>query len=325
MNPAPPFRRTSRGSLLFVISAVCLFAVALSGCDQFNARRKIQEAGRLYGKGKFEDAAKVYEEALKIEPNLVIGHHNAGLAYRQIFQREQADPDAKQEVVAKIADKAAAHFLIYLKKFPEDGKIIGIMTKLWLDSGQFEKALAFWEGRLAKDPKNTEVLGILAGINRQAGHWDKAVSYYDKQADAEVKPEAKEKALSNIAKLAWHKLANRQKVLGMERLHIADIGLQAMEKAGKLDLGLDSRMDVESYSSSILHFRAMAHRASWAQVADEAAAQAHVRQLTELREKQKAELAKQKAELEKQKANAGSDKGGDDGAGGDSAAPAKDG
>ncbi len=304
---------------MFVISAVCLFAVALSGCDQFNARRKIQEAGRLYGKGKFEESAQMYEEALKIEPNLVIGHHNAGLAYRQIFQREQADPDAKPEEIAKIADKAAEHFLIYLKKFPEDGNIIGIMTKLWLDSGQFDKALSFWEGRLAKDPNNTEVLGILAGINRQAGNWDKSIEYYDKQADAEKSPENKEKALANIAKLAWHKLANRQKVVGAERLRVADIGLAAMQKAGKLELGLESQMEVESYSSSILQFRAMAHRASWARVADEAAAQTHVRLLTELRDKQK-------AELEKQKANAGGDKSGDDGAGGDdTAAPAKDG
>ncbi len=319
MNPAPPFCRPSRGSLFAVISAVCLLAVALGGCDQFNARRKIQEAGRLYGKGKFEESAALYEEALKIEPKLVIGHHNAGLAYRQIFMREQADPDAKQEEIAQIADKAAAHFLIYLKKFPEDGKVIGLMTKLWLDSGQYKKALSYWEGRLAKEPKNTEVLGILAGINRQAGNWDASVEYYDKQSDAETTPDAKAKALSNIARLAWHKLSNRQKVIGMERLRIADVGLAALEKAGKLDVGLDAALEIESYSSSLFQFRALAHRASWARVADEAAAQAHVRQLTVLRDKLK-------AQQKKEQAGSGDDQGDGDGADDDdSAAPAKDG
>jgi tetratricopeptide (TPR) repeat protein len=287
MKPAPSAKAASLARIFVAVSACCVL-FATSGCEEFNARRKIQEAGKLYDKGKYDEAAATYEEALQIAPDLEIGHHNAALAYRQMFLRAQADPDAKEEEVKALANKAANHFLAYLETDPDDGQIIGLTTKLWLDSGQHPKAIEFWEGRLAKDPKSNEVLGILAGINRQAGNWERAVEYYGKQADVEKLADDKAAALSNIAKMAWHKLKDREKVVGTERVRIADMGIAALQRAEKIDVSLKVAVEVQTYLYSLYNFRAMAHAASWARAADEASAQYHQLQFTQLREKLKA-------------------------------------
>ena len=57
----------------------------------------------------------------------------------------------------------------YLEKNPGAAQVVAMTTKLWIDSGQYQLALDYWEARKAKDPRNAEVLGILASINRQAG------------------------------------------------------------------------------------------------------------------------------------------------------------
>lgn len=301
------FRRPMSPAVGFLARAFALVALlGLSlgsvGCEGFNARRKIQEAGRNYEKGKYEEAAALYEEALASQPDLEIGHHNAGLAYRQIFLRAQADPDAKQEEVKAAANQAAEHFLVYLEKNPDDGTIIGLMTKLWLDSGQHPKAIEFWEKRLESEPKSTEVLGILAGINRQAGNWDKSVQYFQRQAEVEPSADAKAAAHSNVAKMAYHKLRDK-KVVGHERLRVADVGIAALQKATKLDISLKIQVEVQTYLATLYNYRALAHAASFGRLADQASADFHRSEFMDL----SAKLKKQEeAELGLKKDDEGS-------------------
>jgi tetratricopeptide (TPR) repeat protein len=277
-----------------------------TGCEELSSRRKIQKANKLYEKGKYSKAIELYEEALATTPSLDIGHHNAGLAYFKLFR-----PGIKKADNVALATKATEHFITYLKKNPKDATIIGLMTRLWMDSGQYKKALAYWKGQLAKDPKNIEVIQILASINRQAGQWEKAVEWHYKQADAETAKAGKIDAYVSVAKLVWHKLANPQKLLGVERLRVADIGLAALQRAEKIgpdDLG------VHNYLASIYHFRGLTHGTAWARNVDEASAQFHRAIATKLR---KAMEEKQKQEQKQ----GGGDKGAKDGKKG--AAPEK--
>ncbi|HUH04381.1 MAG TPA: hypothetical protein VML75_20440, partial [Kofleriaceae bacterium] len=217
------------------------------------------------------------------------------LAYRQLFLMEQAHPDAAEESITAAADKAAQHFLKYLEKEPDDSAIIGLMTKVWLDSGQFEKALAYWEGRRAKEPDSSDVLGILASIYRQSGNWEKAVEYNLHQSEVQPTNDGKAKVIVDIAKIIWHQLADRQKLVGAERVRVADMGLAALQKAGALsDLHLETQVEIETYIMTMYTFRAMAHGATWAREADNASSQYHRTQWSALREKLKAQ---QEAEL----------------------------
>jgi len=281
MNAAP---RSLAVGLVLVLAAM----VGLTGCKEFNARRKVNEAAKLYDKGRFREAAKLYEEALAESPGLEIAHFNAGLTYRQLFGQSQADPEVKEEEVQELANKAAEHFLAYLEKHPDDAQVVAMTTKLWLDSNQYKKALAYWEGRRAKDPRNVEVLGILASINRQAGDWETAVKYHHEQANAQPTIDGKASVLLDIAKIIWHKLSDREKLVGLERVRVADLGIAALQESEdalskstdpvdkKERLGhLRHKVDTESYLASMYEFRSLAHGAAWARGVDQASSQYH--------------------------------------------------
>ena len=298
-------RRIFRTRAIVLFPVIAMLLAVAPGCEEFTARRKIQKAGKLYNEGRFAKAAELYEEALAVAPDLNIAHHNAGLAYSKLFKPGDESPEN-----LKWADKSTEHFGAYLKSNPDDGPIIGMMTRIWMDAGQYKKALVYWGDELAKDPDNGEVLEILASINRQAGDWETAIEWHYKQADAVHEINAKVDVYLLIAKVVWHRLSKRDKILAWERLKVADIGIAAMAKALELDPGDERSMELHGYTASIFEFRALAHGASWARAADRASTQYHRNEWRILNEavqkRRKAEEAKEKAADKPEPAKTGS-------------------
>ena len=261
MSRTPFCETVPRFRFLTVILAAC-FLLGTAGCEELKSRRQIQKGNKLYAAGDYMEAIAEFEGALERTPELEIGHYNAGLAYLKVFR---AGDESKENL--ELADGVTRHFAVYLESNPNDSVVVGLMTRVWMDSGQYEKALAFWRGELEKNPKDTEVLLILASINRQAGHWEKAVEWHYREAEVHKAAESKVKAYLDIAKLAWHLLIKKDKVTSMERLKIADTAIAALQKAEALS---PDNHEVESYLVSMYDFRSLIHGMSWAQAVDKA-------------------------------------------------------
>ena len=242
---------TARGIALFAVAAL----IALAGCDELSSRREIQQANKLYLEGRYAKAIELYDSALQRSPDLTIGHHNAGLAYHKLFQPGVDTPQNKV-----YAEKAAYHFTKYLDDEPGDQKIISLLTTIWLDSDQYDKALKYWGDVLAKDPKSRDVLEKLANINRQAGNFDKALEWHTRRLELETDPGAKVKALTDIAQMQWSRL-QKPELVDAERVAVVDVGLAALQKAEQLD---PKNAVVHSLIASLYQHRALAHGATWA-------------------------------------------------------------
>jgi tetratricopeptide (TPR) repeat protein len=245
----------------------------LFGCDELASRREIQQGNEQYNEARYQKAVDLYEPALERTPSLAIGHHNAALAYYQLFQPGIDKPENKA-----IADKAAFHFQEYLKRNPGDGKIVGLLTQLWIDSDQYDKALAYWEAELAKDPQNRDVMVKLANINRQAGNYDKALEWHEKRAALEPNKEGKINAYLDIAQLEWARL-QKPDLVDEERLAVADLGIGALQKAEALD---PQHSGIQSLLGSMYQLRSLGHGAIWAKVVEIAAQRAHQIKFIEL-------------------------------------------
>src|SRR5262245_24585274 len=116
MNPARRgFRRFSSASCVFSVAILAVSALTTAGCDQLSARRPIQNGTNLFEDDKYEEAAAEFEAGLKLEPNLDIGHYNAGLTYYKLFRAGVDTPENKG-----YADKAVEHFQAWLKTNPSD-------------------------------------------------------------------------------------------------------------------------------------------------------------------------------------------------------------
>lgn len=243
------------------------------GCEELKSRREIQRGNEHYNEGRYQKAVEQFEPALQRTPDLDVGHHNAGLAYYKLFQ----PGDEKPENLA-IAQKSADHFQAYLKAHPDDSKIIGLLTQLWIDSDQFEKALAYWEEELGRDPSNRDVIVKLANINRQAGRYAEARAWHEKRAALEPNNEGKVNAYLDIAQLEYSRLM-KPDLVDEGRLEAADQGIAALQKAETID---PKHPLVQSLLGSMYQHRSMAHGALWARLVDTASQRHHQIKFIEL-------------------------------------------
>jgi tetratricopeptide (TPR) repeat protein len=265
----------ARGRNSLWISVLCaLPAIALAaGCEQLESRRQIQRGNDHYEEGRYQKAVEEYEPALQRTPDLAIGHHNAGLAYFKLFE-----PGNETPANLANAEKAAEHLQTYLEEHPDDAKIVTLLSQIWMDSGHYEKAVAYWEAELAKDPTSRLTMIKLANINRQGGDFAKALEWHYKRAGLETTTEGKVNAYVDIAQLEWSRL-NKADLVDEERLAAADNGIAALQKAEALD---PKHALVQSLLGAMYQHRAYAHGASWAKLIEGTAQRQHQIKFVEL-------------------------------------------
>lgn len=259
--------------------ALCATTMLLmTGCEEFNARRKINEANQLFKTGKFEAAAQLYESALA-DKDIDVGHFNLGVCYVKLFIPGNTSKENKDN-----ANKAAMHLQKWLEKHPKDNDARKMMTKVWVDSGDFEKALAYWEAEHKADPKNRDVMSQLASINHKAGRFDDTIKWIIMDADNAPNAAGKVKAYQSVGNTVWARLSNKEKVVGAERIRVADVGIAALQAAAALDA---NNADVQGLLGAIFNFRSLAHGVAWAAAIDKASAQNHHQRARVLREEAK--------------------------------------
>lgn len=272
----------SRPSLPTSVSATILVALALvlGGCNELTARRAVQEGNAEYGEQNYDKAAAHFEKAIAKAPNLEIAHHNLGITYSRMFKPGVDTPENKA-----LADKATAQLSWWLAKHPDDTKIRKLITGIWIDADEYEQALAFWKKEHDRDPASRDVLQTVAGIYLKSGDWRSAIEWYRKDVEAAKDIPGKIAALSAIANVSFGKLfGGREKVFGVERCEIAEIGLNAAEEGIKLDA---KAIALWGTSQGLWANRSVANAQSWAYQIDQAEAQVFAQQARVLREEAK--------------------------------------
>ncbi len=208
----------------------------------------------------------------------------------------------------ELADMAAQHFQIWIKAQPSDDEIkkqlaqaseeledakksgnpsaIGraqtrvddlstkdqtrkLMTLLWTDSDQYQKAIDYWEGLLKEKPNDAEIMGNLAGIQLKAGNWRKSIEWYTKVAEVTNDKSSKVVTYQYIGNVAWQKL-NSRLLVGADAIELADRGIGALQRGAEVE---PKNARLVGLQASIYNFRSTAHGASWAAAIDRASAQ----------------------------------------------------
>lgn len=144
-----------------------------------------------------------------------------------------------------------------------------MMTQAWLDTNQFDTALAFWKQELATRPTDPGIMGNIAGIYLKANDWRQAIQWYHKVADAETDPGQKVAALNSIGNVAWSKLNSKSLDIN-DSIELADYGIGAVQKATQIQPKLAKLYGLQA---SILNFRSLTHGASFAAAIDRSNAQ----------------------------------------------------
>jgi tetratricopeptide (TPR) repeat protein len=255
-----------------------MITVSTTGCDEFNARRKINEGNKLYKEGKFEAAVTEFESSIK-EQEIDVAHYNLGLTYVKMFVAGDTSPENEA-----IADKATEHLEKWLSTHPKDNDIRKLMTKVWVDAGRFEKALVYWQKEHDADKTNRDVMAQMANINALAGRHEEAVRWILMDADVAPTEKGKFEAYVRVGNLTWRKLSNRDKVQFEERVRVADLGIAALQKA----IAIDPKEPIpQGLLAAIYNFRSIAHGASFALNIDRTTSQNHDQKRRVLAEEKK--------------------------------------
>jgi tetratricopeptide (TPR) repeat protein len=270
----------NRPWLLVVVVLVC--SLLCLGCDELSARSNVQRGNAAYGDQEFEKAVARYETALGLAPQLDVIHHNLGIAYSRLFH-----PGIETPANKAIADKATSNLSHWLEKHPHDAPVRNLLTGLWLDSGNYEAAIAFWKKEYEQTPTARDVIQKIAGIYLKSGDWRSAIDWYRKDIDQAPDVPAKVAAYQSIANVAFSKIwtmASREKVIGLERTEIAEIGLEAAGKGLELD---PSNLQLTSIVQGLWLNRGTAQGPIWAGAIDRSMAQIYGDRARVLREQAK--------------------------------------
>jgi tetratricopeptide (TPR) repeat protein len=254
------------GSRLGAFAVLLAIATGLAGCQELSARRLVQKGNEEYGEQHYEAAAAKFEAAIKKAPDLQIAHHNLGITYSRMFK-----PGVETDENRAIASKAAEQFAYWLDKHPNDTKIRKLLTGIWLDAGEYQKALDFWKKEHDKDPKAQDVIELIAGIYNKSGDWRSAIEWYYKDVEAAKDVDGKVLAYQSVTNLTFARLfSGRDKLFGVDRTELAEIGLAAAGEALKLD---SKSIPMWGISTGLWNNRAIANGPGWAQAIDRAEAQ----------------------------------------------------
>ncbi|RMH38592.1 MAG: tetratricopeptide repeat protein [Deltaproteobacteria bacterium] len=261
----PPIgARVRRAAGTALVALVAVAAVAAAGCAELSARRSVQQGNKLYADGKYELAIEQFERAIELAPHLAIAHHNCGLAHLKIF--EQAEPGPSRDEHAK---KAIQHFVTYLQSEPNDDKIISALVRLYVDSGDFDGAIAFWKKRLDASPGDTAAMQELALVSEKALRFDDALKWHRARYEAARTDEDRVAALSDIGNLQFRRLLSDKEAFGPARLAMADIGLGAFQEASRMQ---PQNEMLYSMQAALYTHRGLATDVAWARAVEESSA-----------------------------------------------------
>jgi tetratricopeptide (TPR) repeat protein len=204
-----------------------LFSVALtSGCNKIKSKQEIKKGNDFFKATQYQTALAAYQEALRLDPNTKKLHKNIGLAYMGLYQ-----PGSKHPKDLEYAAKAMEHLKIYTEAFPQDRKAREFLVSLYLTTERFDDAIAFYQGMVKDDPKDTRAMQSLAQMYFKKGDVDHAVEWLKRRLEAETTPEAKAEVYYFIGVQAWDRSYNFPDIDPVQRMHIVDEGLDALNKA----------------------------------------------------------------------------------------------
>lgn len=200
---------------------------------------------------------------------------------KTLRDRIRAADEAHVARLAKLTDETAKQAEIQRHKTAseETGKRVEeltlkddtrkLMSSVWIDTNQYDKATKFWENELAGRPNDVAIMGNLGGIALKGGDWRKSIEWYRKVGEAATEPEAKVAAYQNIGNVAWSKL-NSKTLSPEDSVELADFGVAALQQAATIQ---PKNQRLVGLQSSITNFRSLQHGASFGAAIERASAQ----------------------------------------------------
>lgn len=208
----------------FVVPALLLLALPLTGCNKVQARVELKEGNQYYQEEKWQAALNQYKKGLELDPDATFAWRSAGMSALALYKPGVSTPENQV-----IVQEAITSFENYLEDYPDDTKVREFLMGLYLDAKKYDEALAYVDRQLQKDPDSTPLFNtkirILIAQDKLQEVAQLAQSHRgENQADI----------LRNVGQHAWNKSFNDASLSLETRTQYVETGREALQKALQL-------------------------------------------------------------------------------------------
>jgi tetratricopeptide (TPR) repeat protein len=217
--------RNGKSRIAWLLGALLLVALA-TGCASLNEHMAMKDAAKAYKAGKYVDAAKFYDSALRINPARAENWKYLAYCYWNLIEPGSTQPK-DQEYTSKALD-AFQHYLGIVGK---DDEVQDYIINLYINQNRLEEGVKFYEQALAKDPTDPRILQTLSIMYAKMNNFQKSLEYSEKKA--RLTPNDPSGYLY-IGALCWNRSYNKEDS-DEERTKIVERGFDALQTALKLD------------------------------------------------------------------------------------------
>jgi tetratricopeptide (TPR) repeat protein len=240
----------SSGAVALLLATLVTTGV---GCSELQARHHARAGNGHFLSGDYAAAVREYEVAEQKYPaGLHVVELNKGLACRQLMVPGSKSPEQDRAV-----DCALDAFTKMKELRPDDPRAEQLYVQTLFDADRFDTLIKMYEADLAKNPNDMAAINSLINVHSRADHWAQALKWSMKRAD--LQPRDAE-AQYTVGVMIYNRLFQKGgadkatydprpdpndpkapakapppftmgDLMGAERVRVADIGIQDMNRA----------------------------------------------------------------------------------------------
>jgi tetratricopeptide (TPR) repeat protein len=198
-----------------------VLAVALAGCEKFEARTAFKQGNVSYKNENYREAIASYERGLRLDPSATKVWRSLGLAAMAIYR--PGDTSAQNLEYAKTALDA---FEKYAAAFPADPKVQEYILTILMGSERYDDALKRLRDNAAKNPNDKATHQAITSILTKQKKLDDAHRYVQSLGSR-----ADSMNYYTVGVAAWDMAYRDPMIPNEERLRIVELGIEDLRKS----------------------------------------------------------------------------------------------
>lgn len=215
---------------LGIVAAFIVLLVAATGCEGLKIRMLMNEGHRKYKAHEYNAAIESYKKILVLEPDDWDANYYIAVSHLALYH-----PGSTHAKDIAAAEGSIQHLEKLLKMNPPSEEKAALVRKYYISlliaADKSDKAIEYLENELRKNPGDTTNLSQIAQLYAKKGDFPNALKYFEKVAQTK---NAKEDWYT-VGVVCWERSFRGKDVNDTERSELAKKGLEAIEKALKLD------------------------------------------------------------------------------------------
>lgn len=267
----------------YLLALVLLTTPALGGCNKVRARVELKKGNAFYAQESYAKALPQFQKGIELDPGATFAWRSVALSALALYRPGDASPQNRE--YERVAIEG---FEKYLEDYPDDSKAHEYLLTMYVNSKQYDKAMAYIDKQIQATPEKTaELESMKVSILTQSGQLEQAAQLAQR-VPAERRPEM----LYSVGVSAWDKVRNDTALDAAGREKLVDLGMTSIDQALKIR---------PEYFEAMVYYGLLLRQKADLTI-DDAQKQAYIAQANEWRDKAVALRKKSQAAQGKQAA-----------------------